>query len=92
MSLGEDAVDMTVQGTRRTMLDRIIALENYAEMIEELRPRELAVVALRLEGLTYAAAAELLGITSGAAYARMARARRRLRVLFPHIQRVVGDS
>ena len=74
------------------MLDRIIALENYAEMIEELRPRELAVVALRLEGLTYAAAAELLGISSGAAYARMARARRRLRVLFPHIKRVVGDS
>ena len=73
------------------MLDRIIAIENYAEMMEELRPRELAVVALRLEGLTYAAAAEVLGITSGAAYARMARARHRLRVLFPHIKRVVGD-
>ena len=83
---------MTDLGSRRAMLDRIIALENYAEMLEELRPLELAVAALRLEGLTYAAAAELLGISSGAAYSRMARARRRLRVLFPHIKRVVGDS
>ena len=74
------------------MLDRIIALESCAEMMEELRPRELAVVALRLEGLTYAAAAEVLGISCGAAYQRMARARHRLRALFPHIKRVVGDS
>lgn len=74
------------------MLDRMIAFENYVEMMEELRPRELAVVALRLEGLTYSAAAEVLGISSGAAHERVARARHRLRVLFPHITRVVGDS
>ena len=73
------------------LTERMIALENYAEMMEELRPAELAVVALRLEGLSNAAIAEVLGISRAAVSQRMTRARRRLRVLFPHIKRVVGD-
>jgi DNA-directed RNA polymerase specialized sigma24 family protein len=66
-------------------LDALIARENYRELLAELRPEELAVVALRLEGLRYDEAAELLGFTRQGVYQRMRAARSRLRVRFPYL-------
>jgi len=60
-------------------LDRLVALESYQEILAILRPPELAVVALRLDGLLYTEIALLLGITERAVYYRLQGARDRLR-------------
>jgi DNA-directed RNA polymerase specialized sigma24 family protein len=73
-------------------LERIIARENYAAMLRGLRPRELAVVALRLDDLPFDFTGEVLGLTRNTAYQRLKAARHLLTVLFPHIRSMVGDS
>jgi DNA-directed RNA polymerase specialized sigma24 family protein len=74
------------------VLDAIIARETYTELLAELRPRELSVVALRLDGLPFDVAAELIGISRQAVYQRLAPARNRLKSRFPHIQTLLeGD-
>jgi DNA-directed RNA polymerase specialized sigma24 family protein len=71
-------------------LDRIIARETFAEILSILTPRELAVVALRLEDrLDFKHAAELLGVSQQAARDRMKWARRRILKTYPHIRSLV---
>jgi DNA-directed RNA polymerase specialized sigma24 family protein len=78
--------------TPNPLLDNLIARENYAELLQELRPKELAVVALRLDGVPILAADEILGLGRNTANERLRRARHRLQVLFPHIRSRVSDS
>ncbi len=58
--------------------DRLIGLEHYREVLEALTARQLAVVALVLDGLSLAEAAEMLGISRRAAQRRLECARARL--------------
>lgn len=70
------------------LLERMVALERYRALLATLRPHELAVVALRMEGLEYAGIAEILGLGSEAtATMRVTEARRRLMVEFPDLRR-----
>ena len=78
--------------TDNPVLDALIARENYREILAELRPVELSVVALRLDDLRYDEAAELLGLTRGCVYQRMRAARDRLRRRFPHLRIRLGDG
>jgi len=73
-------------------LERLIAKETYTEMLAALTPRQLAVVAIRLDDIPYDIAGEVLGLTRNTTYMRMRHARHRLQVLFPHIRSRVGDS
>ena len=72
-------------------LDALIARENCEEILAELRPRELLVVVLRLEGLRYDEAAELLGLTRHDVYQRMRLARDRLQRRFPYLRTRLRD-
>ena len=58
--------------------ERLIARERFQEVLSALTPCELALVALLMDGLSVADAAELLGISRQAAGRRLARARRRI--------------
>jgi DNA-directed RNA polymerase specialized sigma24 family protein len=68
---------------------RIIAKENYAEMLAALKPHELAVVALRLDGVPFRTAGAILGLSQQATFWRMKTARQRLLQHFPHIETLV---
>jgi DNA-directed RNA polymerase specialized sigma24 family protein len=70
-------------------LARIIALETCAEMLAALKPHELAVVALRLDGIPFNTAGAILGLTKQATQWRMKTARQRLLQRFPHIETLV---
>lgn len=65
-------------------LEKMIAQEDYAELLACLTPGQLAVVALRLEDLRYDQIADLLGLTRQGVYYRMSVARRRLAARCPH--------
>ena len=78
--------------TNNPHLAQLIAQETYTEMLDALTPRQLAVVALRLDEIPYDIAGEILGLTRNTTYMRMRHARHRLQVLFPHIRSRVGDS
>ena len=73
-------------------LDNLIAKETYAEMLDQLTPRQLAVIALRMDEISFEAAGEILGIPRGNVYQRMVVARRRIQDCFPHVRSLVGDS
>ena len=74
-------------------LDAMIAKETYQEMLAALTPKQLAVVALRLDGLSFDATGELLGLSRGSVHQRMLGPRHRLPETFPHLQkRFGGDS
>ena len=64
-------------------LEKMIAREDYAELLACLTPGQLAVVALRLEDLRYTQVAKLLGLTRQGVYQRMKAARRRLAARCP---------
>lgn len=49
-----------------------------------LSPREMEIVELRADGLTYEETAAILGITAGTVASSLARVARKLRRLFPH--------
>lgn len=70
-------------------LDNLIARETCAEMIAALKPHELAVVALRLDGIPFNTAGAILGLSQQATHWRMKTARQRLLQRFPHIERMV---
>ena len=72
--------------TPNAHLDHLIAKETYAEMLAALTPRQLAVVALRLDDIPFDITGEILGLTRNTTYMRMRHARHRLQVLFPHIR------
>ena len=72
-------------------LDRLVRHETLAHALSLMRPRELAVAALRADGLTDVQIAALLGITPKAVYARMMRARQRISADLPEL-RVVLDG
>jgi hypothetical protein len=67
-------------------LDALCATETYREILGELRPKELAVVALRLDDLQYDDTAVLLGLTRQGVYYRMTTARNRLLDRFPQLR------
>lgn len=67
--------------------ERLIALDGFKEILEVLTAKELAVVALLLDGMTLAGAGELLGISRQAAQRRMNSARRRLVAERPELAR-----
>ena len=64
-------------------LDALIAKETYREMLAALTPKQLAVVALRLDGLSFLAAGEILGLSRSSVYQRMLTPRHRLPETFP---------
>ena len=72
------------------VLDAIIARETFAEMLASLTPQQLAVVALRLDGLPFLIIDQYLGISRGCGYERIKSARQRLRERFPHIQTMLA--
>ena len=72
-------------------LDALIAREQYAAMLDDLTPKELAVVALRLENLPFDFTAELLGLTRQGVYYRMRCARDRLQSRFPHVNTLLRE-
>jgi DNA-directed RNA polymerase specialized sigma24 family protein len=71
------------------VLDHVIAKESFAEILDDLTARELAVVALRLDGLQFNHVGELLGLRRGTVCQRMQWARARLRRRFPHIDTLI---
>ena len=74
------------------ILDAIIARETFGEMLAALTPRQLAVVALRLDGLSFLAVEDMLGLSRGCTYERMKGPRHRLPKLFPHLTTMLrGD-
>jgi len=66
-------------------LERLVGLERYGAMLEVLTPKQLVVVALRLEGLNGAEMGEELGISRKAVALRLQGARQRLVAEFPDL-------
>ena len=60
-------------------LDAIIAKETYTELLTMLTPKQLGVVALRLDGLGFDATGEILGLSRSSVYQRMLGPRKHLR-------------
>ncbi len=73
-------------------LDHLIAKESFAEMIRVLSPKELTVIALRLDDCPQDFTGEVLGLTRNTGYQRLKSARWRLQKLFPHIRSMVENS
>ena len=67
-------------------LDNLIQKETFAEMLASLTPKQLAVVALRLDDLSYQDTERALGLTRGCVYGRLVTARTHIPELFPHVQ------
>lgn len=59
-------------------LDRVVERETFAEILVCLTPQELAVAALRLEGLSDAEIGTLLGMSRQAVRQRLAKAQLRI--------------
>jgi DNA-directed RNA polymerase specialized sigma24 family protein len=68
-------------------LDRMVALETYADILRTLRPCHISLIALLLEGLNEADAGTLLGISRQAANNRLYKARKLILSEMPHLQR-----
>ena len=67
-------------------LDALIAKETYIDMLAALTPKQLAVIALRLDNLGFDATGEILGLTRSCVYQRMLGPRRKIPELFPHVE------
>jgi DNA-binding CsgD family transcriptional regulator len=67
-------------------LDRLISAEVLAQALALMRPRELAVAALRVDGLTDVQIGELLGIGPTAVNNRIVRARARILDALPELR------
>jgi DNA-binding CsgD family transcriptional regulator len=70
-------------------LDRLVRQDTLAQALALMRPRELAVAALRADGLTDRQIARLLGITPKTVSARMTRARQRIAQDLPELRVVL---
>ena len=70
-------------------LDRLVRQDTLAQALALMRPRELAVAALRADGLTDRQIAALLGITPKTVSARMMRARQRIAQDLPELRVVL---
>lgn len=68
-------------------LDRLIALERFGELLAALQPKELAVVALRMDGLNLTEVGLLLGLTRAAVSQRLTLAQRRMVARYPELER-----
>ena len=66
-------------------LNTIIARDRYYRILTCLTPKQLSVVALRLDGLTQAEIARLLGLERSHIYSRLEGAKRRLEVKMPEL-------
>ena len=71
------------------ILDHLVHQDTLIEALSLMRPRELAVAALRADGLTDVQIADLLGITPKAVYARMMRACQRISADLPELRAVL---
>ena len=68
-----------------TPLDRIIGLETTKEILSILTPRQLAVIALRWQGLQSKEIAALLGVSDEVVSMRFVHARRAILRQMPHL-------
>lgn len=66
-------------------LERLIYQDDFATIIREARPRELVVIALRLDGLDNKQIAALLGISGTAVGLRMHSYRDRVCAKYPDL-------
>ena len=73
-------------------LDALVAKESFGEMLATLTPKQLAVIALRLDGLGYDATGEILGLTRSCVYQRMLGPRRKIPEQFPHVQTLLDGG
>jgi hypothetical protein len=71
-------------------LNRIVERETFAEIVALLRPEELIVAALRLEGLTDGQIGRLLGLTRAAVSYRMQQAQERIAAEAPELAPAVA--
>ena len=72
-------------------LERLVGLERYGEMLGVLTPKQLVVVALRLEGMNGEEIGELLGISRKAVHVRLLGAEKRLVEEFPELAGEVAE-
>ena len=72
-------------------LDRIIEREAFAEIVSCLRPGELRIARLRLEGVPDKTIAEMLGMSQAAVSQRMRKASRRIAHQRPWLAPLLGD-
>lgn len=75
-----------------SMLDHVVAVERYREILETLTPGQFAVAALLVDGgvATYEDVAVLLGLTRAAVGLRMDAARVKLLNRFPELRAEVA--
>lgn len=71
--------------------DRIISLETQRQILDLLSPKELTVVALRLDGLNQAAIAMLLGMSRSTVCMRLSSAQRKILDRFPELSAWAED-
>jgi predicted transcriptional regulator len=64
-------------------LERLIARETFAEMLDLFEPEDLAIAVLRLEGLSDTQIGSLLGVTASATNLRLKKARQRIMKQLP---------
>ena len=67
-------------------LERLVAEERYSDILRTLTAKQLAVVALKLDGLDGQSIAELLGITRQHVFQRLLRARLRVLRKYPEYE------
>ncbi len=72
-------------------LDQLVEQETFAEMLALLEPEDLVIAALRLEGLTDAQIADLLGIARPTVSQRMQRAQAQIMERLPELAPVLRD-
>ena len=71
--------------SQNEMLDRMCALETFQEILEALTPRQLMLVARRLDLPNYWAVADELGLAHGLVSTHLTAARRRIVERMPEL-------
>jgi hypothetical protein len=71
-------------------LEQMVERETFGEILEQMTPEELTVAALRLEGLTDAQIAALLGEDAATVSRRMVRAQARIATQLPETSHLLG--
>lgn len=78
-----------MKGSVNPPLDRLVARERVAEILEALTPAELVVALLRAEGMSDEEVGAFLGVGGAVVRQRMIRARRRIRREVPGAARMM---
>jgi hypothetical protein len=67
-------------------LDRLVAQDTFAEMLDVFRPLDLVIATLRLEGLSDAAIGEILGLDPSAVWRRVEQVKARAIEAVPELR------